>query len=308
MSALTSAKHYRRNYVLGMINGASFGFVDSIVSPGCVVSGAQVVHAVLSPRVVIGAGAVVGAGAVRWLQERSAGSTAALGPADSGSPEITLASPGSWPTGAPPHQLAIGLGLALAIFTLVSGVMPLITGWHNDNAIHREVFGNVPGPLKVAFYTVIPVLIVWGSFKFADRIRNWERGTPDRRRTNTTNAKRRLRDFRAGVYMQTLLRDPAAGLMHSMIYFGFLVLLGVTTVLEVDHQMPESLKFLHGDVYRGYVFIGDLAGQIERVADLDRLRIRADRFRRIRRRNDNLAALLRIHGAREGQYGETRQS
>ena len=38
--------------------------------------------------------------------------------------------------------------------------------------------------------------------------------------------------------------------MHSMIYFGFLVLLGVTTVLEIDHQMPEDLKFLHGDATR----------------------------------------------------------
>ena len=60
--------------------------------------------------------------------------------------------------------------------------------------------------------------------------------------------------------MRTLLRDSAAGLMHSLIYFGFLILLGVTTALELDHQLPESLKFLHGDVYRGYVFVGDFAG------------------------------------------------
>ena len=47
---------------------------------------------------------------------------------------------------------------------------------------------------------------------------------PDNRRTTTKNAKRRFGDFRAGVYMQTLLRDPAAGIMHSLIYFSFLVL------------------------------------------------------------------------------------
>jgi Fe-S oxidoreductase/nitrate reductase gamma subunit len=47
-----------------------------------------------------------------------------------------------------------------------------------------------------------------------------------------------------------------------MMYFGFLVLLGVTTVLEIDHQLPESLKFLHGDVYRGYAFVGDVAGVV----------------------------------------------
>jgi nitrate reductase gamma subunit len=62
--------------------------------------------------------------------------------------------------------------------------------------------------------------------------------------------------------MQTLLRDAGAGLMHSMIYFGFLVLLGVTTVLEIDHQLPESLKFLHGTTYKAYAFVGDLAGLV----------------------------------------------
>ena len=159
-----------------------------------------------------------------------------------------------------PYPLSIAIGSFMAVFITVSGILPLVTGWENDSPIHREVFGGIPGPLKVAFYTVIPALILWGSFRFADRVRNWERGAPDRRRTTTKNAKNRLRDFRAGVYMQTLLRDSAAGLMHSLIYFGFLILLGVTTVLEVDHQLPESLKFLHGDVYRSYVFVGDFAG------------------------------------------------
>ena len=161
-----------------------------------------------------------------------------------------------------PHQLVIGVGLAIAAFTVLSGVIPLITEWHDDEGPTRPVFDNIPGPIQIAFYTVIPLMIVWGAFAMADRVRNWERGGPDRRRTTTKNVKRRLADFRAGVYMQTLLRDPAAGIMHSMIYFGFLVLLGVTTVLEVDHQLPESAKFLHGDVYLAYSFIADLAGVV----------------------------------------------
>ena len=75
---------------------------------------------------------------------------------------------------------------------------------------------------------------------FANRMKNWERGAPAQRKTTTKNAAQRLKDFRAGVYMQTLLRDAGAGLMHSMIYFGFLGLLAVTTVLEIDHQLPEA--------------------------------------------------------------------
>ena len=161
-----------------------------------------------------------------------------------------------------PYQLSIAFGVGIGSFTMISGIVPQLTGWKSTSLIHREVFGGIPTALQVAFYTVIPMMLVWGSLRFADRIRNWERGAPDKRKTTTKNAKRRLADYRSGVYMRTLLRDSAAGLMHSMIYFGFLVLLGVTTVLEIDHQMPEQLKFLHGDVYRGYALVGDVAGVV----------------------------------------------
>ena len=73
---------------------------------------------------------------------------------------------------------------------------------------------------------------------FSQRVRNWERGAPDNRKTTTKNAGRRLKDFRAGVYMQTLLRDPAAGIMHSLIYFSFLILFAVTTVLGDQPPAP----------------------------------------------------------------------
>jgi Fe-S oxidoreductase/nitrate reductase gamma subunit len=161
-----------------------------------------------------------------------------------------------------PHHIAIALGIGIALFTVISGILPMITDWHNENDIHRVVLGDVPGPLKVVFYTVIPLVLAWGAFRFADRMKNWERGRPAQRRTRTDNAKQRAERYRAGVYMRTLLRDPAAGAMHSMIYFGFLVLLGVTTVLEIDHQLPEDLKFLHGRTYQAYAFVGDAAGLV----------------------------------------------
>jgi Fe-S oxidoreductase/nitrate reductase gamma subunit len=141
-----------------------------------------------------------------------------------------------------------------------SGVTATLSQWHDDSAVQREVFGNIPSVWKAVFYVVVPVLVLYGAVLFSQRVRNWERGAPDNRRTTTKNAGRRLGDFRSGVYMQTLLRDPAAGVMHSLIYFSFLILFAVTVVLEINHQVPESLKFLHGDVYRGYAAIGDAAG------------------------------------------------
>ena len=94
------------------------------------------------------------------------------------------------------------------------------------------------------------------------RVRNYERGAPDDRRTTRRTPSGASRDFRAGVWMQTLLRDPAAGLMHSFIYFGFIVLFIATVILEIDHQLPESLKFLHGHTYQAYAAGADLAGVV----------------------------------------------
>ena len=47
--------------------------------------------------------------------------------------------------------------------------------------------------------------------------------------------------------MRTLMRDRQAGLMHSMVYFGFLVLFAGTVTLEIDHILPNQFKFLEGD-------------------------------------------------------------
>jgi Fe-S oxidoreductase/nitrate reductase gamma subunit len=159
-----------------------------------------------------------------------------------------------------PHHFVVGLGVLAALFTLASGVVPLISQWHDDSPLTREVFGFVPDPLVVVFYVVTPLLLLYVAYLFSLRVRNWERGAPDRRRTTLDNAPRRLADYRSGVYMRTLLRDPAAGLMHSLIYFGFLVLLAVTATLEVDHQAPRALRFLHGETYQAFSFVADAAG------------------------------------------------
>ena len=159
-----------------------------------------------------------------------------------------------------PYHLVIGFGVFWGLFSIASGLGPLVFGWFDDSPVQREVFFNIPGPWKLAFYTLLPVVFVYGSVLFANRVRNWERGAPDARATNPSTAPKRLADFRAGVYMQTLLRDPAAGLMHSLIYFSFLILFAVTAVSQIQDQVPEGWKFLHGTTYQAYSFVGDAAG------------------------------------------------
>ena len=62
--------------------------------------------------------------------------------------------------------------------------------------------------------------------------------------------------------MRTVLEDRQAGLMHSMIYWGFIVLLLGTITLEIDHLLPGNMKFLHGWFYEGYSAVLDLAAVV----------------------------------------------
>jgi Fe-S oxidoreductase/nitrate reductase gamma subunit len=161
-----------------------------------------------------------------------------------------------------PHQVVLWIGVLAAVGSLASGLAPNLTGWEESSHVSRHVFGDVPGALVVAFYFAVSVMLFAVAWLASLRVRNLQRGQPDDRRTRRTNVKRRMEDFRRGVWMQTLLRDPAAGLMHSFIYFGFIVLFIATVLLEIDHQLPPSLKFLHGKTYMAYSATSDIFGVV----------------------------------------------
>ncbi|MGZ4740578.1 MAG: iron-sulfur protein, partial [Ilumatobacteraceae bacterium] len=57
-----------------------------------------------------------------------------------------------------PHQLVVGIGCFMGLFTLVSGILPQLTKWREHKSPSREVFFGIPGALQVGFYTVIPVM------------------------------------------------------------------------------------------------------------------------------------------------------
>ena len=147
------------------------------------------------------------------------------------------------------------LGALSALATLTLGVLGTLPG-RPDFAVGREVFGNIPAPVVVLFYVGLSVFI-WLMFHlFARRAASWGQGQPDQR---TGRWGERLHHLREGLTMKTLMRDPRSGVMHSLIYYGFLVLFLGTVTLEIDHLLPADFKFLHGQVYMGYSAILDLA-------------------------------------------------
>ena len=68
--------------------------------------------------------------------------------------------------------------------------------------------------------------------------------------------------------MRTLLRDGAAGLMHSFIYFPFLILFAVTNLMIFNEQVPKEIKFLHGRNYQALSVTADVAGVLATIAQV----------------------------------------
>jgi len=107
-----------------------------------------------------------------------------------------------------PHQWVIGIGTAVAIFTAASGIAAAVFDQESDSEIHRTVFGNISTPVKVVFYSLIPVIIIWGAWEFSKRVKNWGRGAPDNRATTAKNVERRAKNLRAPSDERQVLRRP----------------------------------------------------------------------------------------------------
>ena len=123
----------------------------------------------------------------------------------------------------------------------------------------RRVFENIPKYLQYAFYLLSASSVFISGYLFSLRAKNWTRGTSEKRKTTLVS---KLKNFFDGILMRTVLRFRAAGLMHSMIYVGFLGLFAGTITLEIHHLMPPSMKFLQGTTYFVYSFSLEIASLI----------------------------------------------
>ena len=155
-------------------------------------------------------------------------------------------------------QILAATGAVLAVGTLGLWLLGSLAD-HPEFEVGRKVFGNIPGWVVVVFY-ITTAAFLWLAFHlFSLRAHSWAQGRSDNR---TGQWRRRLGRLREGLTMKTLMRYPRAGVMHSMVYYGFIVLFLGTVTLEIDHLLPSSFKFLHGPVYLGYSAILDLASLV----------------------------------------------
>jgi Fe-S oxidoreductase/nitrate reductase gamma subunit len=126
-------------------------------------------------------------------------------------------------------------------------------------AVGRVVFGNVPQALVAIFYMSSAVFLGAFAWFFAVRARNWARGATERR---SGRWWRRFGELMRGLSQRSVMERPDSGLMHAMIFYGFVVLFLGTVTLELDHIAPTSLKFLEGRVYQVYSAILDAAALV----------------------------------------------
>jgi len=155
-------------------------------------------------------------------------------------------------------EILVFLGVLVALGTLASWFAGQFPG-HAESPVSRKVFVNIPAAVEAMFYVAVAGFLFLTFYLFSLRAKNWQRGAPDRR---TGLWRERLEAMGAGLRMQTLMRDRGAGLMHSMVYYGFVVLFLGTVTLEIDHLLPAGFKFLQDDVYRAYSFILDAAALV----------------------------------------------
>lgn len=121
--------------------------------------------------------------------------------------------------------------------------------------VSRETFGNIPYGLEILFYVLAAGFVGLTAYLFTIRFLNWKRGGADDR---SGYVAERAREFSRGMFMKTLLLDKRAGVMHSLLYYGFMVLFIGTITLEVNNVSP--VKFLVGNTYLAYSFILEIAG------------------------------------------------
>ena len=126
----------------------------------------------------------------------------------------------------------------------------------------REFFWNV-GQVRVAVYllSLIPLaFIVRGLYR---RLQLWKEGEKENRTAHI--GTRLLSLLQNGLLQKRLFKEPFPGVMHGLIFFGFLVLFIGTALIALQEDVTLPLfqwEYLKGHFYLYYSLILDLFGML----------------------------------------------
>ena len=131
----------------------------------------------------------------------------------------------------------------------------------------REIYWNIPGQSGPIFlYTLAICVVAFAAWGVLRDIRRWRRGQPIARFDQL--GARALELLQQVFGQKRVLRDRRAGVMHALIFFGFLALFIGTDVIAVEEDFtlpllgPASGKILVGAFYQSYELILDTLGLV----------------------------------------------
>lgn len=154
----------------------------------------------------------------------------------------------------------------------------------------REVMWNVSHPLNSIFmYSLLVVALIIGGTGVLRRALMWASGksSPD----HDIGIVARLTSLFINAGLQNkVARDASAGVIHTLIYLGFLVLLFTTTMVFIDHDL--GIRIYHGPFYLFVTVMSDLFGVALLVGVLLAARRRALRVDRLHYAATEFAPLI----------------
>lgn len=107
----------------------------------------------------------------------------------------------------------------------------------------REIYGNIVGGEIVYLFMLVSFGVLgWALYR---HVRMWMQGQPENRFDDWA---RRLKTMLIqGLGQGKTLREGAPGLLHFLMYSGFVVLFIGTLMVAVQEDM--GIEFLHGNFY-----------------------------------------------------------
>src|ERR1700752_2015355 len=125
----------------------------------------------------------------------------------------------------------------------------------------RDTFWNIPPLAQNALYLGALVAVAVFVYGFYQHIRLWRGGLPENRFDNIPQRVKLVAKHALG--QARTLSQAYPGIMHAIMFWGFLALFTGTVLATIDWDITLPLfgyKLLKGDFYLGYELVLDMFG------------------------------------------------